>query len=81
MKAIVYERYGLDAVELREIPQPEVGDDRCSSASVLRLAAPLPELQAARLQKVLRADCSPCPTEHVGSVTFFPTSEVRGHLR
>jgi hypothetical protein len=36
MKAIVYERYGLGAVELREIPQPEVGDDRCSSASVLR---------------------------------------------
>ena len=28
MKAIVYERYGPDAVELRDIPQPEVGDDQ-----------------------------------------------------
>lgn len=28
MKAIVYERYGPDAVELRDVPQPEVGDDQ-----------------------------------------------------
>jgi len=27
MKAIVYERYGPDAVELRDVPQPAVGDD------------------------------------------------------
>src|SRR5512146_2842201 len=28
LKAIVYERYGPDAVELRDVPQPEVGDDQ-----------------------------------------------------
>ena len=28
MKAILYERYGPDAVELRDVPQPEVGDDQ-----------------------------------------------------
>jgi NADPH:quinone reductase-like Zn-dependent oxidoreductase len=28
MKAIVYERYGLDAIELRDVEQPTVGDDQ-----------------------------------------------------
>jgi NADPH:quinone reductase-like Zn-dependent oxidoreductase len=28
MKAIVRERFGIDAVELREVPKPEIGDDQ-----------------------------------------------------
>lgn len=38
MKAIVHERYGLDALELRELPTPDIGDDevlvRVRAASV-----------------------------------------------
>jgi len=28
MKTIVRERFGIDAVELREVPKPEIGDDQ-----------------------------------------------------
>ena len=36
MKAFLSPRYGLDALELREVDKPVIEDDRCCSASTRR---------------------------------------------